>query len=168
MTLNRASIRLNLFSSYSRSPTRRIDIMRREKRSSAGERGVNPDLGIVRDLGCAALHEAHVFTVDEYVDVAADIVLIVEDALADTGVIVTEHHERLANRGAHVGWQPQLDDSVIAGPSAQRGWQMKAHRIAQATTAAFRHSTAGNQSAIERQLSPSSADANNWPPRVPK
>src|SRR3989442_8173525 len=54
---------------------------------------------------------------------------------------------------SHVEGHAQLDDFVVASPSTERRWNMKTHRDTQATTAAFTHSTAGSQSAIEDRKS---------------
>src|SRR3984957_6325716 len=135
---------------YSRSTALKIDI------SPARQRGINPHFGVMRNLGQAALCEAHVLAVDEYVDVPADIVLIVEHALADCGIVAAQGHERFADRHPHLGRQPHLDNLVVAGKSTERRWQVKKHPGPQATSAAFTHSPAGSQSAIEFQLSPSS------------
>src|ERR1700722_9038731 len=144
---------------YSRSTALKIDM------SPARQRGINPHFGVIRNLGQTALCEAHVLAVDEYVNVAADVVLIVEHTLADCGIVAAQGHECLADRHPHVGRQPHLDNLSVAGKSTERGWQVKEHRETQATSTAFTHSTAGSQSAIEFQLSPSSRDANSWPLR---
>src|SRR6266851_1251871 len=99
---------MSLLLLFSRSTAPEID------NSSARQRRVNPYFRLVGHLGLAALHEAHVLAVDEHVHVAADVVLIVEHALPNGGIVATEHHEDLADRHPHVSWQPCFDDFLVA------------------------------------------------------
>jgi hypothetical protein len=107
--------------------TRRLFVKSRV-RLATRDGWINPHLGIISYLGCATIREADVLAVDEYVDVTADIVLLVEHALPNTRIIAAEHHDRLADCHAHVEWQAYLDDFVVAGPSTERRWNMKTHR----------------------------------------
>src|SRR5579862_8371683 len=97
--------------------------------SPTRKRGINPHFGIIRNLGQAALRKTHVLAVDEYVDVAADIVLIVEHPLPDSRIVAPEHQERLAHRHWQVDRNLHLDYFFVAGKSSDRRWQMEQHRL---------------------------------------
>src|SRR5690349_20180674 len=125
----------------------------RSATSAAGERRMNPHFRVRADPGVQASREARVFAVDENIDVAAKLSLLVAHAVAETRMLARERFENFRHGHARVGRQPELDQLATAGPSAQRRRNMHAHRYR--TVAVLTHRIGGRYSAIACQLSPS-------------
>src|ERR1700737_1162292 len=99
---------------------------------------------------------------DEDVDVAAQLTLLVEDAVAHPGMPIGQRGERVAHRLAL-----HLDAHGVgaSGEAAPEPRQAEGHRHARV---ARTQRIGGSPSASALQDSPSSRDANTLPLRVPK
>jgi hypothetical protein len=96
--------------------------------------------------------------------VGAQLAPLVKHPPADTGMRLAEGAEHRAHRAAGHGQAPATVRVVPEGGRQVDG----GHGRTQGTTAALTQTTGGSHSASSRQRSPSSAEANSCPVRVPK